>query len=102
MQETQVWSLGWEDPLEEEVATHSSVPAWSLGWEDPLEEEVAIHSSVPAWSLGWEDPLVEEVATHSSIPAWRTRRQRSLASYSPWGCKTVGLDLATELSLSQV
>ena len=27
MQETQVWSLGWEDPLEEEMATHSSILA---------------------------------------------------------------------------
>ena len=25
MQETQVWSLGWEDPLEKEMATHSSI-----------------------------------------------------------------------------
>ena len=28
MQETQVRSLGWEDPLEEDVATHSSILAW--------------------------------------------------------------------------
>ena len=28
MQETQVGSLGWEDPLEEEMATHSSILAW--------------------------------------------------------------------------
>ena len=28
MQETQVPSLGWEDPLEKEVATHSSILAW--------------------------------------------------------------------------
>jgi len=28
MQETQVQSLGWEDPLEKEMATHSSVLAW--------------------------------------------------------------------------
>ena len=28
MQETQIQSLGWEDPLEEEVATHSNVIAW--------------------------------------------------------------------------
>ena len=28
MQETGVWSLGWEDPLEEEMATHSSILAW--------------------------------------------------------------------------
>ena len=27
MQETQVWSLGWEDPLEEEMATHSNILA---------------------------------------------------------------------------
>jgi len=25
MQETQLWSLGWEDPLEKEMATHSSI-----------------------------------------------------------------------------
>ena len=30
MQETQVQSLGWEDPLEEEVATHSSILAWRI------------------------------------------------------------------------
>ena len=28
--ETQVQSLGWEDPLEKEMATHSSVPAWKI------------------------------------------------------------------------
>ena len=31
--ETQVWSLGWEDPLEKEMATHSSTLAWKVdGW----------------------------------------------------------------------
>ena len=36
MQETQVQSLGWEDPLEEGVATHSSVLAWRIPWtEEP-------------------------------------------------------------------
>ena len=38
-------------------------------------------------SLGKEDPLEEGMATHSSILAWKTHRQRSLASYSPWGSK---------------
>ena len=28
MQKTRVGSLGWEDPLEEEMATHSSILAW--------------------------------------------------------------------------
>ena len=36
MQETQVWSLGQEDPLEVEMATHSSILAWKIPWtEDP-------------------------------------------------------------------
>ena len=32
MQEIQVWSLGWEDPLEKEVATHSNILAWKIPW----------------------------------------------------------------------
>ena len=28
--ETQVWSLGWEDPLEQRMATHSSILAWRI------------------------------------------------------------------------
>ena len=36
MQETQVPSLGREDPLEEGMATHSSIPAWRIpGTEEP-------------------------------------------------------------------
>ena len=30
MQETQLWSLGWKDPLEEGMATHSSTLAWRI------------------------------------------------------------------------
>ena len=32
MQETWVQSLGWEDPLEKEIATHSSILAWKIPW----------------------------------------------------------------------
>ena len=32
MQETWVQSLGWEDPLEKETATHSSILAWRIPW----------------------------------------------------------------------
>ena len=36
MQEMQVWSLGQEDPLEKEMATHSSILAWEIPWtEEP-------------------------------------------------------------------
>ena len=32
MWETQVRSLGWEDPLEKKMATHSSILAWKIPW----------------------------------------------------------------------
>ena len=36
MWETRVQSLGWEDPLEKEMATHSSTLAWKIPWmEEP-------------------------------------------------------------------
>ena len=36
MQKTRVWSLGQEDPLEKEMATHSSILAWRIPWtEEP-------------------------------------------------------------------
>ena len=30
----QVLCLGWEDPLEEDMATHSSIPAWRIPWTE--------------------------------------------------------------------
>ena len=42
MQETWVQSLGWEDPLEEEMATHSSILAWRI----PIDRE-AWRATVP-------------------------------------------------------
>ena len=38
VQETRVQSLGWEDPLEKEMATHSSILTWKIPWtEEPGE-----------------------------------------------------------------
>ena len=45
VQETWVQSLGWEDPLEEEMATHSSIPAWRIPW---AEEPGGLQS------MGWQ------------------------------------------------
>ena len=41
MWETQILSLGWEDPLEKEMATHSSILAWKIPWTESL----AVYSS---------------------------------------------------------
>ena len=57
MQETQVRSLGWEDPLEEEMATHSSILAWEIPRTEGPEVEreiiiphVRLRSSLPSLS----------------------------------------------------
>ena len=34
MRETRARSLGWEDPLEEGMAAHSSFPAWEMPWTE--------------------------------------------------------------------
>ena len=47
----------------------------------PAMQEILVRS------LGQEDPLEEGMATYSSILAGESDGQRSLASYSPWGCK---------------
>ena len=41
MRDTQVQSLGWEDTLEKEMATHSSTPAWKIPW---MEEASSLQS----------------------------------------------------------
>ena len=38
MQETWVQSLGWEDPLEKEIAAHSSFLAWKIPWTEEPDE----------------------------------------------------------------
>ena len=38
MQEIQVWSLSQEEPLEKEMATHSSILVWEIPWVEELDE----------------------------------------------------------------
>ena len=40
MQEMQVQSLGWKNPLEKEIATHSSIFAWEIRWTEKPEATV--------------------------------------------------------------
>ena len=50
MQETCVHFLGQEDPLEKEMATHSSIPAWEIPW---TEELCGLQSMKPQKSQMW-------------------------------------------------
>ena len=51
--EVRVWSLGWEDPLEESMATHSSILAWRIPWTEELGK---LHSSVKESWIWLESP----------------------------------------------
>ena len=64
MQDTRVLSLGWEDPLEKEMATYSSI----LAWETPWTEESGGYSP---W--GREEWDTTERLTHSAAESERFR-----------------------------
>ena len=61
MQETQVRSLGWENPPEEDMATHSSILAWEIPWT----EETGGLQSVASQTVGVE--LSDKARTHTHI-----------------------------------
>ena len=59
--ETWVQSLGWEDPLEEGMAVHSSILAWRI----PTAEESGRHVHGVAWGLK-ESDMTERLTQHST------------------------------------
>ena len=63
-QETWVQSPSWEDPLEEEMATHSSVLAWRIRW---TEEPEKLHST----GSQKESDTIEHTHTHTLHLSWK-------------------------------
>ena len=97
MQETWVRSLGWEDPLEKEMATHSSILAWRIPWtEEPgglqsmgsqrvghdwttslhfqLQHNMSWLHWLGKWCMWQESPLFNSSATESLDVHKETRR----------------------------
>ena len=77
MQKTWVRALGWEGPLDKEMATHSSILAWEISrTEEPgglqswgckeLATEVVIKRS------SWDKPLIIPINDHSDVPNMTT------------------------------
>ena len=126
MHETWVRSLGWEDPLEKEMATHSSILAWRIPW---MEEPGGLQSTGSQrvehdWATSLSFSLVakwETICLHCRrfrrygfdpwvrmIPwrrAWKltpvfllgkSHEQRNLVGYGPWGCKELDMAELTE------
>ena len=59
MQEMQFLSLGWDDPLEEDMATHSSILAWRIPWTEEPGGVQSIGSQRSDTAEGTEHPCVE-------------------------------------------
>ena len=77
MWETWVQTLGWEEPLEEGMATHSSILAWGIpmhrgGWQATVHGVTKSRTRLGDFTLTFHfPPLEKEMATHSSVLAWR-------------------------------
>ena len=66
MREIRVQSLGWEDPLEKEMATHSSILAWKISWMEPGRLQ---SSGSRRFGQDWATSLHFNVIT--GLPRWR-------------------------------
>ena len=112
MQKTQVWSLGWKDPLEKEMATSSNTFVWKIPW---TEKPVGLQSMGSqrvghdwASSLHFSGKELPGQCRRHGFYSWvreiplRRRWQptpvflpekshglRSLAGYIPWGLKRI-------------
>ena len=88
MQETWVQSLGWEDPLEKEMATHSSILAWRIPWtEEPggLQSMVSqrvrhdwVTNTFTFFLSSWVTYLIGGcIVCVSSLHSWNRHRSQS-------------------------
>ena len=99
MQETGAWSLGWVDPLEEGMATHSSIVAWKIPWIEEPGGPQPMGSQSWIWLRDWAEaghtsprcerqkallPQAEELKTKYQIPI-RSCMRRSYKSMCPRG-----------------
>ena len=86
MQETQLWSLGQEDPLEKGIATHSSILTWRIPWtgslagyspwgckEPDTTEQLSMNTIYPVAKMGGDGWWVFKSVAHGTfyILHWR-------------------------------
>ena len=108
MQETQVWSLGWEDPLEMRTTTHSSILAWRILWTEELCGLQSMGSQRVGYDwvtftfsvyLGLKSNMEKAMAPHSSNLAWKIPWMEEPGRLQSMGSLRVRHDWVTSLSL---
>ena len=85
MRETWVQSLGWEDPLEKEMAPHSTTLAWKIPWM----EEPGRLQSVESQRVGHDWATSLSLYTHKSRMSFNksTKERKGTGEYSVKGLK---------------
>ena len=90
-QETRVWSLGWEDLLEKDMATRSSILVWKIPWQRSLlgysplgnkESDVTEHSTMA--SLNGETGTQQSLCAVLSVVMLTFRLGLAMISCWPW------------------
>ena len=84
MRETWVWFLGWEDPLEQEMAIHSSTLAWKIPWMEPdrlqsMGSQRIGHNWATSLSLPDFSAVTDTIRVHHSSRVW-TLAAKTLSS----------------------
>ena len=89
MQETQDWALGWEDPLEKEMAIHSSTIAWKISWTEEPGRLQSIGSQRVrhdwATSLHFTDTPIH---TWRKLKKGRKHQYQGCEMHCSWVCAT--------------
>ena len=78
-----------------ESACSAGDTVWSLGWEDPLEKEMATHSSILPWRILWtEEP--------GRLPSWSPRVRHNWSTNTSLHCWKMAFCLVPELTCLQI
>ena len=80
MQETQVQSLGWEDPLEKGKAMHSSILAWRIPWtvQSMRSQRVEHDSSLCFLNIKGEKMYHQQINSISNVKENHTIRRKEI------------------------
>ena len=88
VQETLVWSLGQEDPLEKGMATHSSILAWRIPWTEELGRLQSMGSKRVGhnWATNISHFTVDGDSEYFQYFQWQTRKQGEPLHLHHWMC----------------
>ena len=86
MQETWIWSLGWKDPLEKEMATHSSILAWRIPWTEEPDRLQFMKLQSWTWLSTHTQPIRQFPTREGEIQLY-WRLLNSLQEKGTWRCK---------------